>query len=85
MLGTLYPHATLTTSFYQAHLAKMPSGHLLTAYFLPSSKNSIPNPKAAGKKKCSAGTRLVPRTLCSCGMYSQKIAITSANTIAGKR
>jgi hypothetical protein len=70
---------------YQAHLAHTPLGHFLTPYFLPSSKNNIPNPNAAGRKKCSAGTLLVPITFCNCGMYSQKMAITRANAMAGKR
>jgi hypothetical protein len=84
---TIYPPYTeVPCSFsYQAHLASTPSGHLLTAYFLLSSKKSIPNPKAAGKKKCSAGTLLVRSTLCNCGMYSQNMAITKAKAIAGKR
>lgn len=71
-------------SNYQAILPNQLRGHFLTPHFLTSSKNKIPNPKAAGRKKCSAGTLLVPKTLCNCGMYNQKIAITNAKRIAGK-
>jgi len=73
------------SSCYQAHLPSIPPGHLLTQYFLASSKNKMPSPNAAGKKKCSAGTCDVLSVFCKAGIYSQKIAITSAKPTAGKR
>jgi hypothetical protein len=72
-------------TIYQAHFAITLFGQRLTAYFLPSSKSRIPSPKAAGKKKYSTGTCEVDKTVWSCGMYSQKIAMHRAKAIAGKR
>jgi hypothetical protein len=42
-------------------------------------------PNAAGKKKCSAGTWDVKRTLWNLGISAQKIAMPRAKTMAGKR
>jgi hypothetical protein len=53
---------------YHATFANNPFGHLLTAYFLASSKNNIPKPNAAGKKKCSTGTWLVLSTFWKAGI-----------------
>lgn len=77
-------HGTHPFVHHQAHQATQPPGHLLTAYFLASSIPNNPTPNAAGKKKCSAGTALVASTLCSGGMYSQKMAMTRAKAMAGK-
>ncbi len=73
------------TVTYQAHLSNNPPGHFRTPNFLSSSKNKIPRPNVAGKKKCSAGTLLVWSVLWSCGIYSQKIAIQRAKAMAGNK
>lgn len=67
---------------YQAHLAINPLSYFFSIYFLPSSNSIMAMPKAAGKKKCLAGTSVVPWTTCNCGIYSYKIATQSANAIA---
>lgn len=73
----------MTSSYYQAILARNPLGQRLTQAFLPSSSISMPNPNAIGRKKCSAGTLEVFNVRCSTGTYSQNIATQRANTIDG--
>lgn len=57
-----------STCSYHANFATKPLGHFLTINFLASSSSKTPMPKAAGRKKCSAGTPEVANTFCSCGM-----------------
>lgn len=72
-------------SDYHAHRVKSLLGHFLTQYFLVSSRNKTSSPNAIGRKKFSTGTWDVPRVFYIAGIYNQKKAITSANSIAGKR
>jgi hypothetical protein len=52
---------------------------------LPHPRIKYPVRRAAGRKKCSAGTLVVLRVVCSFGIYNQKIVMTSAKSIAGNR
>lgn len=73
------------TKLYQAMRARKPLGHVLTQYLRASSSSNSPMPKAIGKNQCSTGTAAVSSTrVKTCG-YSQRKAMASANSIAGKR
>jgi hypothetical protein len=47
---------------YQAMRAKIPFGHVLTQYFLASSRSRSPIPNAMGRNQCSTGTAAVCNT-----------------------